>query len=194
MMDGTMRTAPASFLLSAIALTTWLALGGGCGGKVSVDGDAPDPSGTTATGMGGSTATATNVVATTDVTAVAVGVGGAPNGSVGSSMADGPPPPPDGPSVGSGASPCDFTGDCQACSQCAFDVACADEAQQCNSQCADYSDCVNDCDPNANGCFMKCNQAFPEGHVRYANLVACLVCSGGACVNDCAEFTYLCGK
>ena len=162
-----MRTAPASFLLSAIALTTWLALGGGCGGKVSVDGAAPDPSGTTASGTGGATATSTS----DGVTAIAVGAGGAPvtatAGSVVSSTGDGPPPPPDGvASTGAAPNGCDFTGDCNECAQCSFQDQCEGPYEACanDAGCVEYNQCIQPCASFDKDCLAQTKQANPLGY------------------------------
>lgn len=84
--------------------------------------------------------------------------------------------------------PCDGTGDCDTCAECALLGPCYDVYAACasNDACAAFADCFDSCaEPDPWICMEQCGASNPEGYELFYGLLDCLACQ--QCPGDCWE-------
>lgn len=92
------------------------------------------------------------------------------------------------PCEGGSGGTCDGTGDCNACTTCAQNGACADVTNSCaaNPDCGNLLNCVYACADQQ--CVNDCFATYPAGDPDFTNYDSCVTCS--ACFNDCGGVNF----
>jgi len=89
--------------------------------------------------------------------------------------------------------PCDGSGSCQDCMNCALNEFCMDLANECMQQpeCSSYIGCLHDCEETEfpETCFYQCIQTYEAGVSSGNAFMFCLYCD--SCPNACADSSIM---
>lgn len=157
-----------------------MAVFAGCGGNVILDSSAGGTGGAATGGTGGTTTPTTSVPTTTTTSITTTSITTTTTTITTTSITT---------TTSTGPSTCDNSGDCgdgqSGCIGCALNSDCFQSYDACinETECIDYSTCLNDCMDEA--CQQQCMDQYPVGGQLYQSLVLCVFCF--SCPNDCGQ-------